>query len=67
MRQKAERQLLIDKMLELKVKRDAKREKFRERVKARKERKKLNEFKSSSYQIIADTKKIRKWNKKARS
>jgi hypothetical protein len=66
MKQKEERKQLKAKIKQLQDKRNEKREKLKKKLQERRERKKLNEFKSSQYQVIADTKKIRKWNKKAR-
>ena len=66
MKLKKERQGLLAKQQQLRDKRDAKRDKLKKILKKRRERKKLNEFKSSQYQVIKETKKIRKWSKQAR-
>ncbi|KAL4489196.1 hypothetical protein ABPG72_006260 [Tetrahymena utriculariae] len=62
-----ERKELKEKMDQLKQEYDEKMEKERQRLKEKAKRDQINQYKSSTFQVIKDTKRIKHWNKKARS
>ncbi|EGR27127.1 hypothetical protein IMG5_201520 [Ichthyophthirius multifiliis] len=57
---------LKDKMDQLKDEFNTKLTNEKKRLKQKQKQQELNTFKSSTYQIIKDTKKIKQWNRKAR-
>mmetsp|Transcript_12998 Transcript_12998/g.14931 ORF Transcript_12998/g.14931 Transcript_12998/m.14931 type:complete len:141 (+) Transcript_12998:44-466(+) len=66
MKIKEERKQLVEKLRLAREAKEKRSEALRERKKEKEKLKQENEMKSSSYQLIKDSTKIRKWNKKAR-
>eukprot|EP01016_Furgasonia_blochmanni_P005152 TRINITY_DN1199_c0_g2_i1.p1 TRINITY_DN1199_c0_g2~~TRINITY_DN1199_c0_g2_i1.p1 ORF type:complete len:197 (-),score=53.85 TRINITY_DN1199_c0_g2_i1:173-763(-) len=67
MKLKQERQELVDKIKKFKIEQERRREQRKKARKDKEKRKEINTMKSATYQIIKNTKKIKKWNRKTRS
>eukprot|EP01017_Pseudomicrothorax_dubius_P025347 TRINITY_DN2730_c0_g1_i2.p1 TRINITY_DN2730_c0_g1~~TRINITY_DN2730_c0_g1_i2.p1 ORF type:complete len:174 (+),score=57.31 TRINITY_DN2730_c0_g1_i2:99-620(+) len=67
MRKKAELKAVQDKVNNLKGEKRRREEQRRAALKEKKKQKALNELKNSSFQVIKNSQKIRKWDRKARS
>ena len=64
--QRQRHKLLLEKVRAVKAENGEKLRTIREKKIAKDERKKYNEMKSGSFQIIRNTTKLKKWNKKAK-
>jgi rRNA-processing protein CGR1 len=64
--QRQRHKLLLEKVRAVKAENGEKLRTIREKKIAKDERKKYNEMKSGSFQVIRNTTKLKKWNKKAK-
>ncbi|CAI2378466.1 unnamed protein product [Moneuplotes crassus] len=65
-KERQRRKALIEKVREVKAKNGERLKRIREKKQEKEGRRKYNEMKSGSYQIIRNTTKLKKWNKKAK-